>query len=123
MERTRSKPHRKLTQLGQGLCAGQVKTRQIWLCSAACFWPGNQLHIPDLVPGFASGIGQPVKGFAVWSVHGDDQNRCTKPAKPPKLLTVCQHNQIAGGRVLEIWGHRCTVETSGDALPGPQRNP
>jgi hypothetical protein len=25
--------------------------------------------------------------------------------------------------VLEIWGHRCTVETSGDALPGPQRNP
>jgi len=82
-----------------------------WVGSAARFWPGNQLHIPDLVPGFASGIGQPVKGFAVWSVLGDDQNRCTKPAKPPKLLTVRQYNQIAGGRVLEVLGHRCTVES------------
>ena len=42
---------------------------------------------------------------------GDDQDRCIRPADPPKLLTTCQHNQIAGGRVLEVWGHRCTVES------------
>ena len=28
MERTRSKPHRKPTQLGRGFCTGQVRTRQ-----------------------------------------------------------------------------------------------
>ena len=82
-----------------------------WAGSAAGFWPGKQLHIPHLVPGFAFGISQPVEGVAVWSALGDDQDRCTRPANPPKLLTIGQHNQIAGGRVPEVWGHRCTVET------------
>jgi hypothetical protein len=60
---------------------------------------------------------QPVEGVAIWSALGDDKDRCTRPANPPKLLTTCQHNQIAGGWVLEVWGHRCTVETIGDSLP------
>jgi hypothetical protein len=91
-----------------------------WAGSAACFWPGNQLHIPHLVPGFAFGISQPVEGVAVWSALGDDQDRCTRPADPPKLLTIGQHNQIASGRVLEIWGHSCTVESHRRFAVNPQ---
>ena len=70
-------------------------------------------HPIHFVPGFAFGISQPVEGAAVGSVLGDDQDRCTRPADPPKLLTICQHDQIAGGRVLEVCGHRSTVETQG----------
>jgi hypothetical protein len=94
-----------------------------WAGSAAGFWPGNQRHIPNLVPGFAFGISQPVEGFPIWSALGDDQDRCTRPANPPKLLTTCQHNQIAGGWVLEVWGHRCTVESHWRLAAKPQPYP
>ena len=93
-----------------------------WVGSVAGFWPGHKLHIPHPVPGFAFGISQPVKGAAVWSAFGDDQDRCTRPADPPKLLITCQHNQIASGGVLEVWGHRCTVETHRRLAAKPQRN-
>ena len=59
-----------------------------WIGSAVCFWPGHKLHIPDLVPGFAFGISQPVEGVAVWLVLGDDQDRCTWPADPPPVLAA-----------------------------------
>jgi len=94
-----------------------------WIGSAGGFWPGKQLHIPHLVPGFAFGISQPVDGPAVWSALGDDQDRGTRPADPPQLLTTCQHNQIAGGGVLEVWGHRCTVETHRRLAAQPQPPP
>jgi hypothetical protein len=102
-------------QLGQhqDLSSTAVLLLVRWAGSAAGFWPGNQLHIPHLVPGFAFGISQPEDGVAVWPVLGDDQDRCTRPADPPKLLTICQHDQIAGGGVLEVWGHRSRVETQG----------
>jgi hypothetical protein len=42
MERTLSKHHRKPTLLGPIFCAGQVGTYLGG--SAACFWPGKQVH-------------------------------------------------------------------------------
>jgi len=121
-QRARAEGHRLANgQVGQDQTSKGGSTAVLllvgWVGSAVGLWPGHKRHIPHLVPGFAFGISQPVEGAAVGSVLGDDQDRCTRPADPPKLLTTCQHNQIAGGRVLEIWGHRCTVETSGDWLP------
>ena len=94
-----------------------------WAGSGAAIWPGHKLHIPHLVPGFASGIGQPVDGVPVWSVLGDDQDRRTRPADPPKLHTARQHNQIASGRVLEIWVHLSTVESHLRLAAKPQPYP
>jgi len=115
-QRARAEGHRLANgQVGQDQTSKGGSTAVLllvgWVGSAVGLWPGHKRHIPHLVPGFAFGISQPVEGAAVGSVLGDDQDRCTRPADPPKLLTTCQHNQIAGGRVLEIWGHRCTVET------------
>ena len=130
-QRARAEGHRLANrQVGQNQTSSGSSTAVLllvgglgWAGSTAGFWPGRKLHIPDLVPGFASGIGQPVKGFAVWSVLGDDKDRCTGPADPPKLLITCQHNRIASGGVLEVWGHRCTVETHRRLAAKPQPPP